>query len=326
MSKILKQKWVWLTLFTLFLCSGAYLIYSWSSQSSLTDHQLLKHQQRYQDLQDSIQVLNYNLRQDPEANIAQIQKDRIALFQTQINDLRSKISQLSKPHAQGNGSSSPLGQLGQLAQLLQLDNPFVRISLWTALAMIVLVVALAIIIKRRRLNSHKIRIPQTTHSTGPGQDTSSPQASSELEALLNQLQANQPIAQARARERVKPSSVLVQSPHDMPEVQEEIINHEVASKIKAPQNDQETDLPDLSNIPEDSALKSKIQPSQAPSGIPKAEEIFPSTLNRFDQEDKDKSDVLKLARRGYTSSEIARRLKISQDQVDFIIKLQREKG
>jgi hypothetical protein len=39
-----------------------------------------------------------------------------------------------------------------------------------------------------------------------------------------------------------------------------------------------------------------------------------------------KAEVLKLARKGLTSSEISRRLRISQDQVEFIIRLRREKG
>jgi hypothetical protein len=39
-----------------------------------------------------------------------------------------------------------------------------------------------------------------------------------------------------------------------------------------------------------------------------------------------KDEVLKLARKGMTSSEISRRMRISQDQVEFIIRLRREKG
>lgn len=39
-----------------------------------------------------------------------------------------------------------------------------------------------------------------------------------------------------------------------------------------------------------------------------------------------KAEVLKLARKGLTSSEISRRLRMSQDQVEFIIRLRREKG
>lgn len=39
-----------------------------------------------------------------------------------------------------------------------------------------------------------------------------------------------------------------------------------------------------------------------------------------------KEEVVKLARKGLTSSEISRRMRISQDQVEFIIRLRREKG
>jgi hypothetical protein len=39
-----------------------------------------------------------------------------------------------------------------------------------------------------------------------------------------------------------------------------------------------------------------------------------------------KAEVLKLARKGMTSSEISRRLRISQDQVEMIIRMRREKG
>ncbi len=39
-----------------------------------------------------------------------------------------------------------------------------------------------------------------------------------------------------------------------------------------------------------------------------------------------KGEVLKLARKGLTSSEISKRMRISQDQVEFIIRLRREKG
>ncbi len=39
-----------------------------------------------------------------------------------------------------------------------------------------------------------------------------------------------------------------------------------------------------------------------------------------------KAEVVKLARKGMTSSEISRRLRISQDQVEFIIRMRREKG
>ena len=47
-------------------------------------------------------------------------------------------------------------------------------------------------------------------------------------------------------------------------------------------------------------------------------------FKRYDTEKKEKADVVRLARRGYTSSEISRRLRIPQDQVEFIIRMERE--
>ena len=71
-------------------------------------------------------------------------------------------------------------------------------------------------------------------------------------------------------------------------------------------------------------------PVQAPAPIPTPVREAEATRTQNERlprsEDDHKVDVLKLARRGYTSSEIARRLKISQDQVDFVIRLARERG
>lgn len=52
----------------------------------------------------------------------------------------------------------------------------------------------------------------------------------------------------------------------------------------------------------------------------------PLDITRFDQERSDKERVLQLMRRGYTNSEIARRMQISQEQVDTIIREIRDAG
>jgi hypothetical protein len=63
-------------------------------------------------------------------------------------------------------------------------------------------------------------------------------------------------------------------------------------------------------------------------GDPDGEEtlgVMPPTTE-VERVERRKEEVLKLARKGMTSSEISRRMRISQDQVDFIIRLRREKG
>ena len=54
--------------------------------------------------------------------------------------------------------------------------------------------------------------------------------------------------------------------------------------------------------------------------------MTPAALTRLEQEDRLKSDILKLAHRGYTESEIARRLKMPPEQVAQVIRLARERG
>lgn len=53
--------------------------------------------------------------------------------------------------------------------------------------------------------------------------------------------------------------------------------------------------------------------------------VMPPTTE-VERVERRKAEVLKLARKGMTSSEISRRMRISQDQVEFIIRLRREKG
>jgi hypothetical protein len=53
--------------------------------------------------------------------------------------------------------------------------------------------------------------------------------------------------------------------------------------------------------------------------------VMPPTTE-VERVERRKDEVLKLARKGMTSSEISKRMRISQDQVEFIIRLRREKG
>jgi hypothetical protein len=53
--------------------------------------------------------------------------------------------------------------------------------------------------------------------------------------------------------------------------------------------------------------------------------VMPPTTE-VERVERRKEEVLRLARKGMTSSEISRRMRISQDQVEFIIRLRREKG
>jgi hypothetical protein len=74
-----------------------------------------------------------------------------------------------------------------------------------------------------------------------------------------------------------------------------------------------------------------MQDEDAPEAAAPAEDadepygVMPPTTE-VERIERRKDEVLKLARKGMTSSEISRRMRISQDQVEFIIRLRREKG
>lgn len=53
-----------------------------------------------------------------------------------------------------------------------------------------------------------------------------------------------------------------------------------------------------------------------------ANQVFATT--RFEREQEENTEILKLARRGFTSSEIARRLRIPQDQVETVVRMHRD--
>lgn len=74
--------------------------------------------------------------------------------------------------------------------------------------------------------------------------------------------------------------------------------------------------PGLSMEDEDSQPQGNAQVT--PGAMPPTTEV--------ERVERRKDEVLKLARKGMTSSEISRRMRISQDQVEFIIRLRREKG
>lgn len=52
----------------------------------------------------------------------------------------------------------------------------------------------------------------------------------------------------------------------------------------------------------------------------------PLELTRFDKEREDKEKIHQMMRRGYTSSEIARRMQMEQEQVETMIRIKRESG
>ena len=95
----------------------------------------------------------------------------------------------------------------------------------------------------------------------------------------------------------------------------EVVRPEVPQEVAAPESPSSTDEEDAA--PEETAAP---QEASAPDAL------SPAALTRLEQEDRLKSDILKLVHRGYTESDIARRLRMPQEQVSQVIRLYRERG
>lgn len=70
----------------------------------------------------------------------------------------------------------------------------------------------------------------------------------------------------------------------------------------------------------------QLQPNAEESGDSPPIFLSPSTLTRLEEEDRTRADILKLTRRGYTGSEISRRMRIPQEQVEQVVRQAQLKG
>lgn len=323
MAKIFTKKPLSLIVILIILSTLAWGVYEWSAPSN-HQSQLKEAKEKYATLQDSIQNLDYQIREAHEVQIIQLQKDRLTLFQKQIESTRKSITLLSK--SKKSLAFIPFDLSASLSK-----NPLIQILLWIALALCVFVTILFFMIKKRKNMTSKAKVkakPITMDQVRP--PTAQEAGQNQLEDLLARLQAGGPVA--KVSQRPKKSTQVASHPINSPTVIAESDLNEItpAAEVIIPNQSSDSTIEKVaeSHFQTGPEVSANFNPAPAPKfdDKPKEEEIFPSSLNRLDQEDREKSDVLKLARRGYTSSEIARRLKLSQDQVEFIIRLEREKG
>ncbi len=73
-------------------------------------------------------------------------------------------------------------------------------------------------------------------------------------------------------------------------------------------------------------VRAQSRNTMSSSTIGQSQKPNPMDVTRFDKERDDKEKVLQLMRRGYTSSEIARRTQLPQDQVETVIRVKRDTG
>ena len=280
-----------LALVTVSIAGIAYYFYSSKQNSSTAQYQ------EYQSIVDSLEILDFKIRDEHNAHLITLHKDNANFLRAKSNSLRNAIQNI--PVAVD--STSP----GAPAQSTDIWIKNLKNAIYITCGILFLVICgLFFLIKRRKKspNSPSKVSKQTKPKSKPKTANSN---TDDLFKKLEQLKNPQGIA--------RPSGKKEKSTTLSPNTLEKEAFLDALDKVEIPSNPPHVDQLD---IPGESRTTPKVE--ERP--------VYPSTLSRLESEEEGKSDIIKLARRGFTSSEIARRLRVSQDQVEFVIRMHRERS
>ncbi len=126
--------------------------------------------------------------------------------------------------------------------------------------------------------------------------------------IISESPGAKPPLRPTARERITSamqslSDVLLRTPKGITRA-----NNTVKPRVQSRNTLQTTLFPSNENSPEEESVPSPLE------------------MTRFDKEREDSEKILQMRRRGYTSSEIARRMQMEQEQVETMIRLKRDDG
>lgn len=287
----------------------------------------------YEALLDSIGQLNLAIRQETDGRALLAHKERQTYFWAQIQQVRSQAE------AKGTKPDSA----SEMAELMEL---LTRVLIITVAVLGILALLLFLMLRRkRRVLTRKLealkkdprfREPVKGFGQGKGSPPSPTAEEKELhirqqEAITRALAALDPTtASPRARPGATDNGKKVVVRERVTRALQGLA--EALSALKAPIADPA--VAEKTKTPKTKAMSQNVlQPThgletgdatEMGSILPEPPEALQPS--RFEREREEKSDIVRLARRGYTSSEIARRLRLPQDQVELVIRLQRESG
>ena len=312
----------------------------------------------YQSLRDSIDALDLDIRSEQDPRALKALKDRKDYFWQKLENTRAAL--MPAPTDSSRAVAAEAHEIGGLVQILT------KVLAGTAGVLAVVIVALVFVMRRRKAEvTRKLDALKTDERfkapRGGFQEAADPtlvrsrrRAEGNQEATLPNVQprsqtqvmpvrSNYPTAAQTSLPNVQPASIsaeddfpdltvlATQTAGLRPTARQRVTNAikglaEALAALKTP--------PSVGAMPERPTRTRMRVASQNSTrytqtmestryGLP---DPHPLEATRFDREREEKGDIVKLARRGYTSSEIARRLRIAQDQVETVIRLQRESG
>lgn len=261
---------------------------------------------QYNGLIDSLTSTEQKIRSSSRPELISLHKDRLILFKSRIKKIRTELSPLLEAKAEGSTSASKSNPIAEESNAEMPQILFAVVGA-TAVVLLIAIIALMILIKRKSVKTeasnpsdaaNKIKFEFAPRNTGIGD--------------LENLDIPEPIAV----EKQKTSSSFVANTSKETQMKE-------LEAFFAQKNEKDYSG-DFGQTQELEALFPSVAESK-PAVDESLKELYPSTLKKMEKEDKEKSDILKLARRGYTSSDIARRLRLSQDQIELFLRMHRDK-
>jgi hypothetical protein len=269
----------------------AFYFYSSKQNSSTVQYQ------KYQTIVDSLEILDFKIRDEHNAHLITLHKDNANFLRAKSNSLRKSIQNI--PVAAVSSSAQPPAQSTDI-WIKNLKN-----AIYITCGILFLVICgLFFLIKRRKKSSSSSS--KVSKQTNPKPKPKAHKTNTDdLFKKLEQLKNPQGIA--------RPSGKKEKSTILSPNTLKKDAFLDALDRVEIPSNPPHVDQLD---IPGENRTTPKVE--ERP--------VYPSTLSRLESEEDGKSDIIKLARRGFTGSEIARRLRVSQDQVEFVIRMHRERS
>lgn len=269
---------------------------------------------------DSLDQTDLLIRQETDPQRIKMLKDRQSYFWNQLQAVRKQLQ------ANQNLATSNQNKKSTTNNDKDFINFLIKVLSITAIVLLGLIIFLYLLLKRKKavLTKHIETIQEDPRFKGVHSGLNTPTARKKMPSTAKPLGAQSP-------NNIPPTRALDLSNFDLDA--ESPPTHQGLR----PTAKQRVTMA-LQGLAE--ALGTlKSDPTQKPIGVPRpgnhnkvpSPHIFKPTQantifspSKHEQDSDDSNEVLKLSRRGFTPSEIARRLRIPQDKVEMIVRLHRE--
>lgn len=283
----------------------------------------------YLALRDSIDALDLSIRTETDPRRLKALKDQQEYFWKKLSTTRQQLA--STP---ASNTDSEDQEVGGLIQTLT------RVLIGTAVVLLMAILGLMLLLRHRKAevtrklealkSDDRFKSPRGGFQEGADPTLVRPRRRSDggLDPTYPGMAAGLPNVQPRessptaAQPTLPDQTVLAtQTANLRPTARQRVTNAikglaEALAALKTPGN----------TPPSERLTRARVRVTSQNSTRYDFPDPHPLEATRFDREREEKGDIVKLARRGYTSSEIARRLRVPQDQVETVIRLQRESG